>query len=69
VDGAHGGLPDGDGRAHPRDVATDERERCGFLRGVGANTLVCLGSWQALSTDDTLAKIFSMWWPAFTFTA
>jgi formate/nitrite transporter FocA (FNT family) len=40
-----------------------------FLRGVGANMLVCLGSWQALSTDDTLAKIFSMWWPAFTFTA
>ena len=42
-----------------------------LLRGIGANWLVCLGWWQALSCapNDTLAKIFAIWWPTFTFTA
>jgi formate/nitrite transporter len=42
-----------------------------LLRGIGANWLVCLGWWQALSAerDDTIAKIFAVWWPTFTFTA
>eukprot|EP00457_Paulinella_chromatophora_P011186 gb/GEZN01011314.1/.p1 GENE.gb/GEZN01011314.1/~~gb/GEZN01011314.1/.p1 ORF type:complete len:356 (+),score=33.03 gb/GEZN01011314.1/:30-1070(+) len=40
-----------------------------FLRGVGANFLVCLAYWQALSSNDTVSKIFGIWWPAFTFTA
>ena len=32
---------------------------------------MCLGWWQALSAerDDTIAKIFAVWWPTFTFTA
>ena len=35
-----------------------------LLRGVGANLLVCLGWWQALSAkrDDTISKIFAVWW-------
>jgi len=41
------------------------------LRGIGANWLVCLGWWQGLSCryDDTISKIFAVWWPTFTFTA
>jgi len=40
-----------------------------FVRGIGANWLVCLGWWMALSTDDTISKAASIWWPVFTFTA
>ena len=42
-----------------------------LLRGVGANWLVCLGWWQALScpSEDTVSKIFAIWWPTFTFTS
>ena len=42
-----------------------------LLRGIGANWLVCLGWWQALScpSEDTVSKILAIWWPTFTFTA
>jgi len=40
-----------------------------MLRGVGANWLVCLAWWQALSTKETLSKMFAIWLPVFTFTA
>ncbi len=31
-----------------------------FLRGVGANWLVCLAWWQAISSKDTASKILSV---------
>jgi formate/nitrite transporter len=40
-----------------------------FVRGIGANWLVCLAWWQAISCQDTVSKILSVWWPVFTFTA
>lgn len=40
-----------------------------MLRGIGANWLVCLAWWQAISSSDTGSKILAVWWPVFTFTA
>ena len=40
-----------------------------FLRGIGANWLVCLAWWQAISARDTISKIVAVWFPVFTFTA
>ena len=31
-----------------------------FLRGIGANWLVCLAWWQAISSKDTVSKILSV---------
>lgn len=40
-----------------------------FVRGMGANWLVCLAMWQAMASKDGISKIFSVWWPVFAFTA
>eukprot|EP00040_Diaphanoeca_grandis_P008544 m.45610 g.45610 ORF g.45610 m.45610 type:complete len:313 (+) comp20008_c1_seq1:112-1050(+) len=39
------------------------------MRGVGANWLVCLAWWQALSATDTFSRMAAVWLPVFTFTA
>lgn len=38
-----------------------------FLRGIGANWLVCLAVWMALASQDLTGKIFAIWWPVMTF--
>jgi len=66
-----------DGEPYNSFVSQNAMHKCNLnwgtavLRGVGANWLVCLGWWQALSCppEDTISKIFAIWWPTFTFTA
>lgn len=38
-----------------------------FLKGVGANWLVCLAVWISMTADTTLGKITALWWPIMTF--
>ena len=38
-----------------------------FLKGVGANWLVCLAMWLGMSSKSTTGKIFGIWWPVMTF--
>ncbi len=40
-----------------------------FLKGVGANWLVCLAMWLGMSAKDTNGKIVAIWWPVMTFVA
>jgi formate/nitrite transporter len=38
-----------------------------FLRGIGANWLVCLACFLACSAREQVSKIISIWWPCFAF--
>lgn len=38
-----------------------------FLKGIGANWLVCLAMWLAMSAKDTTGKIIGCWWPVMAF--
>ncbi|MGI5874795.1 MAG: formate/nitrite transporter family protein [Bacillota bacterium] len=38
-----------------------------FLRGIGCNWLVCLAVWMSLGGQDVISKIFSCFFPIFTF--
>ncbi len=40
-----------------------------FLKGIGANWLVCLAMWLGMSSKSTAGKIFGIWWPVMTFVA
>lgn len=40
-----------------------------FLRGIGANWLVCLAVWLGLSAHDFTGKMFGIWWPVMAFVA
>jgi formate/nitrite transporter len=40
-----------------------------FLKGIGANWLVCLAMWLGMSAKDTTGKILGMWWPVMAFVA
>ncbi|MDB4334899.1 formate/nitrite transporter family protein [bacterium] len=40
-----------------------------FLKGVGANWLVCLALWMGMSAKQTSGKILGLWWPVMTFVA
>ncbi|HDN97604.1 MAG TPA: formate/nitrite transporter family protein [bacterium] len=40
-----------------------------FLRGVGCNWLVCLAVWLAISGQDTVSKIFGIYFPIMAFVA
>lgn len=40
-----------------------------FLRGVGANWLVCLAVWLGLAAKDFTGKILGLWWPVMAFVA
>lgn len=40
-----------------------------FLKGVGANWLVCLAMWQGISSKTTTGKILGIWLPVMTFVA
>ncbi len=40
-----------------------------FLKGIGANWLVCLAMWLAMSSKNTLGKIVGIWLPVATFVA
>lgn len=38
-----------------------------FFRGIGCNWLVCLAVYAALSSQETVGKIFALWLPTMTF--
>lgn len=38
-----------------------------FLKGIGANWLVCLALWLGLSANNTSGKILGIWWPVMAF--
>jgi len=40
-----------------------------FLKGIGANWLVCLAVWQGMAAKDTTGKILAIWWPVMAFVA
>jgi len=40
-----------------------------FLKGIGANWLVCLAVWLGLSAKQTSGKILGLWWPVMAFVA
>ncbi len=40
-----------------------------FLKGVGANWLVCLAMWLGMSAQTTSGKIMGLWWPVMVFVA
>jgi formate/nitrite transporter len=40
-----------------------------FLKGIGANWLVCLAVWLGMSAKQTSGKILGLWWPVMAFVA
>ena len=40
-----------------------------FLKGIGANWLVCMSLFMAISSDAVIGKLLCLWWPVFTFVA
>lgn len=38
-----------------------------FLKGIGANWLVCLALWIGISAEHTTGKILGLWWPVMVF--
>ncbi len=38
-----------------------------FLKGIGANWLVCLALWMGMSAKHTSGKILGIWWPVMAF--
>lgn len=38
-----------------------------FLKGIGANWLVCLALWQGMAAKDVSGKIIAIWWPVMAF--
>ena len=40
-----------------------------FLKGVGANFMVCLAIWQATCAEDVASKIIALWFPVTGFVA
>lgn len=38
-----------------------------FLKGIGANWLVCLALWMGMSAQHTSGKILALWWPIMAF--
>jgi len=39
-----------------------------FIRGIGANWLVCLACFLAFSAREYFSKVVAIWWPTFAFT-
>ncbi|WP_111708577.1 formate/nitrite transporter family protein [Lutibacter citreus] len=40
-----------------------------FIKGIGANWLVCLAVWQGMAAKDTTGKILAIWLPVMAFVA
>ena len=38
-----------------------------FLRGIGANWLVCLACFLAFCAREYFSKVVAVWWPTFAF--
>jgi formate/nitrite transporter FocA (FNT family) len=38
-----------------------------FIRGIGANWLVCLACFLAFSAREYFSKVVAIWWPTFAF--
>ncbi len=40
-----------------------------FLRGIGANWMVCLAVWMGLSSKSMAGRLLGIWWPVMAFVA
>jgi formate/nitrite transporter len=40
-----------------------------FIKGIGANFMVCLGVWQATCAEEVAGKMFAIWFPVMAFVA
>lgn len=40
-----------------------------FLRGIGANWLVCMACFLAFMAREYFSKVMAIWWPTFAFVA
>ncbi|GJM60421.1 formate/nitrite transporter family protein [Persicobacter diffluens] len=40
-----------------------------FVKGMGANWMVCMAAWMAYSAKDTFGKVIAIWIPVMTFVA
>lgn len=40
-----------------------------FLKGIGANWMVCLAVWLGFSSKDMLGRLVGIWWPVMAFVA
>jgi len=40
-----------------------------FLKGIGANFMVCIGVWQATTAEEVSGKILAIWFPVMAFVA
>jgi len=40
-----------------------------ILRGIGCNWLVCLAVWLAIASEETIGKIWGLWFPVMAFVA
>lgn len=40
-----------------------------FLKGIGCNWLVCLSVWLAVASEDTIGKVWGVWFPIMAFVA
>ncbi|KAL8775887.1 MAG: hypothetical protein Q9194_003532 [Teloschistes cf. exilis] len=49
--------------------AVDPRWHQIFLRGIGANWLVCFAVFISISSREIVSKIIAIWWPTCTFVA
>ena len=38
-----------------------------FLKGVGANFLVCIAVWQGTTAEEASGKVLTIWWPTASF--
>lgn len=38
-----------------------------FLKGVGANFLVCIAVWQGTTAEEVAGKVLALWWPTASF--
>ena len=38
-----------------------------FLKGVGANFLVCIAVWQGTTAEEASGKVLTLWWPTASF--
>jgi len=38
-----------------------------FLKGIGANFLVCIAVWQGTTAEEASGKVLTLWWPTASF--
>lgn len=54
---------------HVAEYKTSMEWHVVFLRGIGANWMVCLAVWLGFSSRSMLGRLVGMWWPVMAFVA